>query len=97
MNRKEHFKAVQELRDKVRDGMTRYYGSSDEPVVAALLGKLERFENYLCTTPLSTLRADIVKLTLLRLQARRLNLYQFKRNPTERWIERYKNWCDDTR
>jgi hypothetical protein len=96
MTRKELFKAVQELRDTVRFD-TRYIGKSFEPEWSALCGKLERFENSLCaTTPKQTIKDDFVKLTLLRLQARKLNLYSFKHNPNESWIQKYQLWCDDT-
>jgi len=96
VTRREIFKAVQELRDKVRQD-ARYIGDSFEPEWSALCGKLERFENALCvTTARQTTKGDSVKLTLLRIQAQRLNLYNFKRNPAKYWIEKYKSWPDDT-
>jgi hypothetical protein len=94
-SRRDLFRFVQELRDAVRFD-TRYIGSNFEAEFQALCGKLERFENALCMTSGQSLKADAVKLTLLRLQASRLNLYQFKRHPTSNWISKYGSWCDDT-
>lgn len=94
MKRKDHlFIKVQTLRDAVRD---RALKTEDSPDIWALLGKLDRFENQLCTASSSTLRGDAVKLTLLRIQAHQFGAYQFRRYPSQAWIARYRSWCDDT-
>ena len=77
---------IDSLRPRVYD--------ADTPAAWALLGETERFANRLTDAGrmLLTVREARIVLTLLRLRASSYNAFQFRRRPSQRWINRHRNW-----
>lgn len=77
------------------DAMRPQIYAADTTAGYALLGAAERFCNRMTDarrTYLITIREAEITLTVLRLRASKLNAYQFRRYPSQRWIARYRDW-----